>query len=61
VILPGDMTPADPENLDAAELHLLVIVVGLTSLMTRRSQPLGVEAAREWLSQLTARHLDLRP
>jgi AcrR family transcriptional regulator len=61
VILPGDMTPSDPENLDSAELHLLVVVVGLTSLMTRRSQPLGVEAAREWLSQLTARHLDLRP
>jgi len=61
VILPGDMTPGDPENMDAAELHLLVIVAGLTSLMTRRGQPLGVEAAGEWLSHLTSRHLDLRP
>lgn len=61
LILPGDCTPGDPDNLDTVELHLLVIMVGLNSLMTRRSQPLSVDRAREWVSQVTPRHLDLRP
>ncbi len=59
VILAADWRPTVADDLDATELHLLLIVVGLTELMTRPDDPLSREAAARWVSRLTLAHLDL--
>lgn len=59
LILAADWRPTVADDLDATELHLLLIVVGLTELMTRRDEPLSREAAARWVSLLTPAHLDL--
>lgn len=59
VIIASEWAPPEVEDLDPTELHLLLLVVGLTELMARRDRPLPRDRAARWVGRLTLAHLDL--